>query len=154
MPTLAEQVLGADRRPQVVRDCADLVDSEVRRKTGLSGMAVKSAYRVVRSLKPNFVPNLVDFLLDDFVAQMEPFYADYLQQGGGGTFGAFIRGRAEPVADALLQVTDARAERSTHKTLRKLYARLRPQAMQHVVEAIPALADLMDRHLAAAGAAP
>ena len=43
------------------------------------------------------------------------------------------------VADALLGVTDRRAAKSSHRTLRKAYEKLRPIAKGHVEEAIPGI---------------
>ena len=43
-------------------------------------------------------------------------------------------------------ITDARAERSQHKVLVKAYHRLRPQAVNHIGDAMPRLADLIAKH--------
>ena len=65
MTTLTEQLGGANR-PRVVAACARLVDDEVARKRGLTAMPLKAGYKMVKGLKPGFVPGVVDFLLEEF----------------------------------------------------------------------------------------
>ena len=58
---------------------------------------------------------------------------------------AFVAERLR-VADALVSVTDARAETTKHKTAQKLYHRFRPSALINVEEGIPELASLVTRY--------
>ena len=53
------------------------------------------------------------------------------------------------VAEDLLSVTDARAEKTSHTTAKKMYMRMRDSAKKNVVEAIPALSKMIERHMAA-----
>ena len=71
---LIEKVCNSENRDQVVRDATALVDSEVRAKSGLSGMAIKTAYKAISRVKPGLVAGIVDELLDRFVVTLEPFY--------------------------------------------------------------------------------
>ena len=47
------------------------------------------------------------------------------------------------MAEALLSITDDRAERTSHATLRRAYQRLRGAARGHVEAAAPGIADLI-----------
>lgn len=145
MATLAEKVTKEPQRPRVVEDCVGLIDSEVSKKGGLTGMAIKAAYKTVKAIKPGFIGNVVDALLDEWIAELEPFYTGWL--GAGGTFEAYVAGRRGPVAEALLKVTDGRAVRTKHTTAKKLYDKLRPSAKAQVEESVPALAAVMQRYL-------
>lgn len=147
MATLGEQVTKEPVRAVVVKDCVGLVDSEVASKRGMGGLAVKGAYKTIKAIKPGFVTGVVDALLDEWIAELEPAYAEYVSQGSQGTFGAYISGRPTEIATALLRVTDGRAERTKHTTAKKLYYKLRGGAMTQVEESIPALGAVMDRHL-------
>src|SRR5579884_3291849 len=83
-------------RQQVVRDAEQLVEDEVNAKSGLSGLAIKGAFKVVRSVRPGMVPDAIDGLLDDFAARLDPFYQEYLTRsasGGGGSLGDYFAGR-------------------------------------------------------------
>lgn len=138
MPTLVEKLTAPEVRPNVVNACAGLVDREVDAKGGLSGMAVKAGYKVIKAFKPGFVPHVIDSLMPDFAAAMEPMHA---REGAAGpdAFAKYLQSHPEEVADALLSVTDARAARASNATLRKTYDRLRGGARDNVVAAVPAL---------------
>ena len=145
MATLAELLLTDEKKPQLVRDCAQTVDAEVASKKGISGVAIKTAYKAVKAFKPTIIPDVMRVLVPDFVARMEPFYATHLE-AGGGDFTAFCVREASPIADALLGITDERARNSRHRTLVKAYERLRPQGKKQVVAAMPRVAAMLVRN--------
>src|SRR4051812_36861685 len=101
MPTLAEQIT-PQKRPAVVHDLALLVDREVARKSGLSGIGTKTAYALVKAIKPSFVPEVIEGMLDECVRKLEPLYAQ--AAAAGGSVAARLSARAPEVADALLAV--------------------------------------------------
>lgn len=140
MASLADKLLDKAHRAKVVGDCARLVDEEVAGKGGLSGIAVKGAYAIVKKIKPSIVPDAIDNLLPDFAARLDPFYQDFVAKGIDQPFVAFLTPKAGEVAQALLAITDARAERSDNKTLRSAYQKLRPTGVKHVEAAVPGIA--------------
>lgn len=144
MPKLAEKLKLSEKRKEIISACVKLLDSEVARKGGLGGFAIKAGYKVLKAIKPGAVTDAIDFLLDDFVAALEPFHGRFYEQSDSGTFGASIKSQQQPVAEALLGVTDRRADTSKHTTLKKAYHSLRPSALRHVEEAVLGLADLID----------
>ena len=145
MSTLQTILEDPARRTRIVKDCVDLVDSEVAAKGGLSGLAVKAPYAVVKALKPGIVTEMVDKLLDEFVATLEPLYAEH-RAAPTGTLSSFLNARASAVANALLGVTDRRAQGATHETLRKDYDKLRPTAVKHVEQAVPGIARVLEKN--------
>lgn len=151
-PTLAEYVARPPVRERVVADCVALIDEEVKSKGGLSGVAVKGAYGTVKTIKPRFVPEVVDALLDDWVARLEPYYGKW-RSGGSGSLAEYLTARSDDVAEDLLAVTDERAGRTRHKTASKLYNKMRPSAKRNVSTAVPKLGALMERHINEAEAA-
>jgi hypothetical protein len=147
--TLKAILLDSSRRPAVVTDLQTLIDEEVAEKGGVSGTVVKTGYAAVKKIKPGIIGSAVDSLLDDFTAALEPFYTDY-KASGGTDFGAYLSGRSSEAADALLGVTDARAETSSRDSIEKVYSKLRPQGKKNVEEALPRLGKLIDKHAATA----
>src|SRR5690606_30468556 len=105
---LAHKLTAEPARPRVIEDCVRLVDEEVGQKGGLSGAAIKTAYATVKKVKPRFVPEVIDGLLDDWVARLEPYYESWSK--GGGSFAAYLTARSDEVADDLLGVTDERSQ--------------------------------------------
>src|SRR5438094_1629985 len=124
MPTLAEQIAPPEKRKTVIADLARFVDDEMGRKGGLSGLAIKGSYAVVKAIKPTFIPEVIDGMLDDWLRKLEPIYAECVAEGPGSLGPRFAK-RASPVADALLSVTDQRSERTKYTTARKAYQKLR-----------------------------
>jgi hypothetical protein len=147
--TLTSRLLAdASKRPRLLTDCERLIDDEVASKGGLSGLAIKGAYKVVCALKPGIIREAMDGLLDDFVKRLEPFYAEHRAAGGEPAgFGDMLSRRSSAVADALLGITDDRARRARNTTMKSAYEKLRPQAKKHVEEAIPRVGRTLTPHL-------
>lgn len=145
MATLEETLLSPAKRPAVIRDCATLVDEEVAKKGGLSGLAIKGAFMTVKAIKPGFIESVISALLDDWVRKLEGHYGKWIDGGKTGTFGAFCSRDASAVAERLLEVTDARIKKADPK-VGTLYGKLRPNAKDHVIAAVPGLGRVVDRH--------
>ncbi|GLZ47461.1 hypothetical protein Acsp06_36460 [Actinomycetospora sp. NBRC 106375] len=143
--TLKARLLDTDRRGAVVDDLNALVDSEVANKSGLSGGVVKTGYAGVKKVKPGFVREAIDKMLDDFVEQLEPFWATFTTEATGD-FGTFLATRPHEASEALLTVTDRRAERSNRAAVTSIYSKLRPKAQENVIEALPGLGAVIEKH--------
>ena len=148
MPNLNDILLVPGNRPKVVADCGKLIEEEVDSKGGLTGLAVKAAFAVVRAIKPGFVNEAVDHMLDDFVNRLEPFWAE--AQTRNEPIGPLLNGKASQVADALLTISDERAAKSTNGTLKKAYEKLRPAGKKHVEAAVPRIGRLIAKYTATA----
>lgn len=134
-------------RDIVIRDSVHLIDDEVARKSGVTGLALKGGYKVVKKLRGGrMIEDAVDYLIDDFTDALDPMYQEYLESAEYHTFEGYLNTRASTAADALLGITDAKAERAENKILIKTYQKLRGQAEKHVVEALPGLGRLIDEH--------
>jgi hypothetical protein len=142
--TLKAGLLEADHRAEVVTDLQALVDQEVAAKSGLSGGIIKTGYAAIKKIKPGITGRAIDSLLEEFVEALEPHWAAYKAQSAPG-FGAFLAGRPQEVSQALLAVTDKRAERASSAT-RSAYGKLRPKAQDNVIDALPRLGELVERH--------
>ncbi|HEX3829072.1 MAG TPA: hypothetical protein VHV82_17555 [Sporichthyaceae bacterium] len=144
---LKAALLDDAKRPAVIADLTALVDAEVAGKGGVSGAVIKTGYAAVKKIRPGFVPHAVGSLLPGFVDALDPLWAEHCS-AGGGDFSAFLAARPDRSADALLGVTDARAKASSRESLKKLYDKLRPNAKKNVIEALPRLGKVIDKHAA------
>lgn len=137
--TLSHRLLSdASRRPRLLTDCERLIEEEVASKGGLTGLAIKAAYKIVCAVKPGIIRESMDGLLDDFVRRLEPLFAQHRStQGQPKAYGDYLASRRSEVADALLGITDDRARVAKNATLKSAYEKLRPQAKRHVEEAVP-----------------
>jgi len=146
MPQNLVDRLGSDpARAKLVEDCVTMIEAQVRNK----GLVIRTAYGTIKAIKKRFVGEVVDGLLDDWLTKLQPHHDKWQAAGGAaqGAFAEFLVARSDDVAEDLLAVTDARAERTSHTTAKKLYGKMRPSAKSNVVEAIPELGRLIERHL-------
>ena len=151
MATLKEILLVPANRPKVIADSTKLIDEEVDSKGGLTGFAIKAAYALVKAVKPGFITEAVDHMLDDFADKLEPFWAD--AQAKNEPVGPLMSARAGEVADALLSISDSRAARAKNQGVKKAYDKLRPAGKKHVEAAVPRIGRLIAKYTAAAPAA-
>jgi hypothetical protein len=124
------------------RDCVALVESEVASKSGLSGLALKAGFATLRGLKPGFLESVVQGLLPEFAAAIDPIVSEAAHDDVVHHL-SLNSGR---VADALLAITDAKAERSQNRAAKSAYARLRGSAKGHVEAVVPRLAQMVARY--------
>ena len=137
--------LFTEKRASAIEDCVTLIDGEVKDKSGLSGMAIKAGYAVVNGVKPTFVKEAVDRLLDQFADKLDPIYQE--AKTAGKSVSAHFDANKGRVADALLEITDARARNGQHAgAVVKTYERLRGSAKQNVESAVPRLGKLVEKY--------
>lgn len=144
--SLTEQMASAQKRNALIDDALSVLDEEVNDKSGLSGVAVKTAFKLIKGVQPGFLRKVVEKLLDDFLEKTDPIYQSAVSAGLSP--GAHVVKEKSALSSALLSVTDRRAERAESDMVRKTYAKLRPTAQKHVEAAAPRIAKLLDRHAA------
>jgi hypothetical protein len=149
MSTLKEVLASPTARPQVIADCERVIEEEVDSK-GLIGLPIKAAYKIVKAIKPGFVSEVIDHMLDDFAERLDPLYQAAVSRNEPVT--AYFNARPGEVAEALLSITDQRAQRAKNQTLKSAYERLRPSAKKHVEAAVPRIARLVAKYTATAAA--
>jgi len=126
----------------IVAECVALVEREVESKKGLSGVAIRTGFKAVRSLKPGFLEGAVRGLLPEFAEAIDPIAAE----SNSLPVEEHLEANAPRVAEALLAITDAKAVKSQNKVAKRAYSKLRGSAREHVEAAMPELARLIARH--------
>ena len=142
--TLSEILTSTTKKAAVVEDCLEIVDQEVHDKGGLGGMAIKAGYAAVKGIRPGFLKQVVSDLLPEFARAVEPIYEEARARGTGVS--AHFSASAPRVADALLAITDGRAQRTKSGVVKATYDRLRGTAKKNVEAAIPRLGKLVEKH--------
>ena len=144
MTSLADMLTSDDKRRQVVDDCVGVLDQEVADKGGLSGIAIKGAFKTVQGVSPGFVRNVVNDLLPEFAKAADGVYQEAKTQGV--PISRHFATEGGRVADALLAITDRRAQRTKYGAVRKMYETLRGTAKKHVEAAMPRVGKLIEKH--------
>ncbi|HEX4089398.1 MAG TPA: hypothetical protein VHZ33_11810 [Trebonia sp.] len=144
MATLQE-MLAPELAPQFVADCQALIDGEVDGKGGLSGTAVKAAYKVVTAFAPGYYTETIRAIAPDMIDALEPFWADFL---GSGTaeFGDYLAKRGDEVSEALLAVTDHMADVSGRAAIVKAYKMVRGSAGKNIEASLPNLGAMIQSY--------
>lgn len=141
--TLGEALKDQARMNALIADCEVFLDSEVRSKRGLSGMAVKGGFKAIKKVRPDIIPAALRMLLPEFITELESFYAEGKDKGD---IRGHITANASAVAEGLLRVTDRKAQGAENRVLIKAYKALRPSAKEHVLAGIPGLARIVEKH--------
>lgn len=132
------------QRASIIEDVCHLVDDEVAKQRGLGGVAVKAGYKLVQGVKPGFVRRVVESLLPEFAAALEPIRERAVSQGEA--VGSYFSAHTEEVAEALLAVTDSRAQSSDHGSVKGAYGKLRGSARKNVESAVPGLGKIIEKY--------
>jgi hypothetical protein len=140
--TLQQILLTPDTQPKVIADCHTLIEQEIKDKSGISGTAVKLAYKTVTSFAPGYYKGMVELLVPHIVDKLEPYWADF-STSGSSEFGDYLVKRGGEVSEALLSVTDDAATRSDKPVILKAYRSVRGSAAKNVEAALPRLGDLV-----------
>jgi len=143
--TLRETLLAPDVEPAVGDDCYQLIGQELADKSGVSGTALKLAYKTVETFMPGHVEFMVRKLLPDMVDQLDPFWADF-RTSGGAEFGDYLAKRGDEVAEALLTVSDAQAAASGRPTVIRAYKSVRGNAGKHITAALPRVGAVVQKY--------
>ena len=148
MATLQETLLAPDIQPHVVADCDELVEREVAELSGVTGTAVRLAYKTVRTFDSGHIPAMIGTILPSVAEALQPYWAAFTAGfPGGGDFGAYLASREDEVAEALLAITDSRRRASSRATIVKAYKTVRGSAVKHVKAALPALGALIQKYM-------
>ena len=147
MASLTELLGSGDKRDRLVDDALNVLDAEVEDKGGLSGLAIKTAYKVVKGVSPTFLRQVVEHLLPDFLASLDPLYQEALSKSVAPR--QHLEANPGRVADALLAITDKRAQNAKNQVVKGTYEKLRGGAKKHVEAAVPRLGQLFEKHASA-----
>jgi hypothetical protein len=96
---------------------------------------------------PGHIRYMVESLLPKMVENLQPFWADF-QSSGSSEFGDYLVKRGDEVSEALLTVTDARAEASGRPTVVRAYRSVRGGASKHVEAALPQVGEMVMKYAA------
>lgn len=142
---LQESLLGPDTKSALIEDCLALIEHEVSAMSGMSGTAVKLAYKTVNRFAAGHVRHMVESLMPKMTQELQPYWTDF-RAAGGSDFGDYLAQRGPEVSQSLLSVTDARAAASGRPTITRAYGSVRGTAGRHVEAALPQVGALVQKH--------
>lgn len=140
---LSEKIQDPAIRQQIAADCATLVDQQVSTKKGISGMAVKAAYGVIKGIGASYIPGAIERLLPEACSAIDPLWTEGVAAGDPVTY---LSNHSTRTADSLLGVTDARLEQSDNTLVCGTYRKLRKSIQGDVEAAVPGLARIISNY--------
>jgi hypothetical protein len=142
---LSEKIQDAAVRANIADDCAKLIDKQVAAKGGLGGMAMKTAYGVIKGVGASYIPGAINRLLPDACKALEPIWQEGAEAGDPVKY---LSENSDRTADSILSVTDARIEKTSNGVVSATYKKLRKSVKNDVEAAVPDLAEIISSHAA------
>jgi hypothetical protein len=128
---------------KIAEECAQLMDEQVATKTGISGLAIKAAYKALKGLGPGYISRAIQGLLPQALRAVEPMWEEGVQAGDPV---AHLSQNREQTAEILLGVTDAKISNAQNKIVIAAYKQVRKFVKGDIEEAVPGLAKIISHH--------
>lgn len=142
---LSEKIQDTAVRASIADDCAKLIDKQVAAKGGLAGMAMKTAYGVIKGVGAGYIPGAINRLLPDALKALDPLW----QEGAAaGDPVKYLSENSDRTADSILSVTDARIAKTSNGVVSATYKKLRKSVKNDVQAAVPDLAQIINSYAA------
>ena len=142
---LSDKIQDKAVRERIAADCAKLIDKLVAAKGGLAGMAMKTAYGVIKGVGASYIPGAISRLLPDACKALDPMWQEGTATGDPVKYLSENRDRT---ADSILSVTDARIQNTSNGVVSATYKKLRKSVKNDVEAAVPDLAQIILSHAA------
>ncbi len=140
---LSEKIQDETVRANIAADCAKLIDKQVAAKGGLAGIAMKTAYGVIKGIGAGYIPSAIDRLLPEACEALDPMW----QEGSAtGDPVKYLSENSNLTADCLLSVTDERIKGTKHAALGATYKKLRKSVKNDVEAAVPDLVQIISNY--------
>lgn len=140
---LSDGLLNPTKKTMVIEDCCNMIEGQLASKSGMSGIALKTAFAALKGVKPGYIPYVVEQILPQCFTALDPLWSLGVEKGNPVEY---LSTNRSDTADALLGVTDARVKNSNRQIVRGTYEKLRSSAKKHVEEAVPDLAKVIDNY--------
>ncbi len=146
MKTLADTLLAPHHRDEFLTDTVRLIETHVAGLSGLKGMSFRAALAGASRAIPDMIPRGTRRYMPQFLATLEPLYAQFRAEGPAD-FSVFLTRNSEEAAEALLSVTDERMALSTNSTAQSFYRTFRGFVARELTAAMPAFGKLIRNYL-------
>jgi hypothetical protein len=140
---LSDGLSNPEKKAAVIDDCVRMIEAQLASKSGISGIALKTAFAALKGIKPGYIAYVVEQILPQSFTAIDPIWSEGVQKGD--PVGHLVANPSD-TADALLSVTDARVVNTKRQIVKGTYEKLRGSAKQYVEDAVPDLAKIIDNY--------
>lgn len=147
MKSLSDILLAPDKKDAAIADLAQLLESALSHRGGLTGMAMKTGVAMLKAAKPDVMQRGATRMLPEFARELQPLYARFQKQGGGD-FSAFILKHSAEAAKVLAHSADQLMSTSQNVAAKSLYGKFRGGADKDIAAMVPQVGKLVQKYLA------
>ncbi|MEM6451887.1 MAG: hypothetical protein AAF703_16420 [Cyanobacteria bacterium P01_D01_bin.105] len=140
---LTNKINDTETYSSIAADCTQLMDKQVATKGGLSGVAFKATYKVVKGIGADYIPGAITRLLPEALKALDPIWEEGKSQGDPVSY---LSEHSDRTADLILSTTDARIAGSGNGLIAGSYKKLRKSIKPDVAAAVPGLAAILAKH--------
>lgn len=140
---LSDGLSNPNKKAAVIDDFVNLIEAQLAAKSGISGIALRTAFGALKGIKPGYIGYVVEQILPESFTAIDPIWSEGVQTGDPA---GYLAANSSRTADALLSVTDARVVKSSRQIVKGTYEKLRGSAKQYVEAAVPDLAKVVDNY--------
>ncbi|RZM78625.1 DUF6918 family protein [Leptolyngbya iicbica] len=126
----------------IVNDCDQLITTHVSQKSGVSGVALKTAHRIVKGIGPTYIPGAISRMLPSTLEVLDPLWQEAMTSGDPV---AYLEQHRSRTADLILSVTDHRIQYTSGPII-GVYNKLRKSVKGDIEAVVPELAGILHRH--------
>lgn len=149
MPTLSQILLDPKHKDAIIADCVSRVEDRVAHSSGLKGLSLKAGLAAIKKVRPDAVPRAVTRFLPEFAAALDPLYERF-RASGETDFSRYVKKHSAEAREALLSITDERAEANPGTPLASGYRRLRGVLANELEAMLPELVQGLSAQIARA----
>lgn len=142
---LSEQIQNKQIRLNIANECVQLMEEQVNAKKGITGVAFKTLYKGIKTIKSDYPVKAITGLLPSVSEAIEPIWAEGMQKGDPIKH---LKDNQALTADKILSVTDLRIKKAQNKIVKASYSRIRNSLQDEIQQAVPGLADILNNHIA------
>lgn len=146
MSSLADILLAAHHRDELIADAARLVEQHIQQRGGLKGMGLKTGLALLKAARPDILERASQRMLPDMVRALEPLYQEF-RGSGVGDFAVFLDRRADTAVELLLGVADAKVAAAQNAAAKSAYQKFRGGAAEEVRGLLPRIGKLVAAYL-------
>ncbi|MGD1907463.1 MAG: hypothetical protein ACFB0C_15950 [Leptolyngbyaceae cyanobacterium] len=139
---LSEMLENPSVKANIVADCAQLIETQVSAKGGISGLALKATYKVLKGIDANYISGAIARLLPSIFKALDPLWEEGCKTGDPVNY---LSQHQTETANTLLGITDARIKHVS-SLVRSAYNKVRKSVQGDVEAAVPALAQIIGQY--------
>ncbi|MHC5830664.1 MAG: DUF6918 family protein, partial [Nostoc sp.] len=78
---LSDGLLNPTKKAMVIDDCCKMIEGQLASKSGMSGLALKTAFAALKGVKPGYISDVVEQILPQCFTALDPVWNEGVEKG-------------------------------------------------------------------------